>query len=139
MATKSYLYTLFNKGGQEELNRYLGVKVVDFKLTHKLLTSKLRERADTLYKDWSKTTAQKFATQLIRGIKEGDNRNQLVNRLVGLNEGISRTRAELIVRTETTAAVEYMRYQAARMNGVEWKIWWATLDERTSTICRDTN
>ena len=25
------------------------------------------------------------------------------------------------------------------MNGVEWKIWWATLDERTSQICRHTN
>lgn len=139
MAIKTYLYHLFNKGWQAEIDKYLWIWKHTFSLSNTLLRTKLRERANTLYKDWSKTTANKFATQLIRWITAGDSRNQLINRLVWLNEGISRDRATMIVRTETTAAIEYMRYQTAKMNGTEWKIWWATLDERTSVVCRDTN
>ena len=99
----------------------------------------LKLRTETLYKDWSKTTADRFTRELIKGLKNNDSRNQIVNKIVGVNESIAKERAEKITLTETAASLEYGRYMTALMNGVEWKIWTATLDERTSTVCRNTN
>lgn len=139
METKKYLLDIFNRWGQAELDKYLWVWVVTFSLTHKIMRDNLKLRVETLYKDWSKTTADRFSREVIKWLKERESRNQLVNRLVSVNEKISRDRADKITLTETVASLEHWRYMTALMNGVEWKIWTATLDERTSTVCRLTN
>ena len=137
--TKKYLLDIFNRWGQAELDKYLWKWTLAFSLTHKLMRDNLKLRTETLYKDWSKTTADRFTRELIKGLKNNDSRNQIVNKIVGVNESIAKERAEKITLTETAASLEYGRYMTALMNGVEWKIWTATLDERTSTVCRNTN
>ena len=139
METKKYLLDIFNRGWQAELDKYLWKDVLLFSLTHKVMRDALKLRVETLYKDWSKTTATRFSQEIIKGLRERETRNQLVNRLVSANEKIARERAEKITLTETVASLEYWRYMTALMNWVEWKIWTATLDERTSTVCRNTN
>lgn len=47
---------------------------------------------------------------------KGESRKELTQRLMDMGEGIAKTRAERIIRTETVAAVEYMRYETARLN-----------------------
>lgn len=135
MSTKTYLYSVMNKGGQAELNRYLGVDKIKFNLTSNYYKDVITTRAHTLIKGLDDHTANAFAKQLIKGMEAGDSKKQLVARLQSVGEGLSKSRANRIVKTETAAAVEYMRYETAKLNGVSEKIWLTTESERVCAVC----
>ena len=125
-AVKSYMYEIMEKGGQAEINRYLGGNVYEFRLSKQYYINLVNDRVTNLIKTVDNTTAEKFARQLTRGLAAGDSKQDLVNRLLKINPEMAKWRAERIVKTETAAAVEFMRHETARLNGIEFKVWHVT-------------
>lgn len=134
---KSYLYTIMNKGGQAELDKFLTPGSVTFRLSKEFYRQKIRDRARELIKGLEETTKDSIAKQLILGMDKGESKRQLVQRLMKVGKDISYVRANRIVETETLAAVEYMRAETAKANGAEYKYWHAVLDERTAPKDRE--
>jgi len=135
MSPKTYLYTVMEKGGQDVLNKYLGIDKVQFSLTNYEMKVLIDQRIRTLVKGVDDYTARRFSAQLIKGMENGESKKELVTRLMNVGSDISEIRAERIVRTETTAAVEYMRHETARLNGVQFKTWITSMYD-VCIVCR---
>ena len=136
MSIKTYIYKLFNKWWQAELNRYLGTDKLTFTLSKEYYRQKIRDRARVLIKWLDEYTVNRFAKELIKWLDKWESKKKLTDRLLKVGSWISKERAERIVRTETAAAVEYMRHETARLNWVQTKTWKTTADERTCPVCR---
>lgn len=133
-STKDYLLGVMTVGGQSILDAF-GVQYT-FNLTHPEYKRKVFERATTLIKGLDKTTSKRFANQILKGLEKGETREQIAKRLTKLAPSVSKSRANIIVRTETVAAVEYMKQETALRNGVKTKTRRITNDESTCPICR---
>lgn len=135
MSVKQYIYKLFEKGGQEQLDKFLGRDKVKFRLSKQFYRDQIKRRANTLLTGMDETTANKVAKQLILGMDKGESKQQLVKRLTKMGKDFGVTRSKMIVQTETAAAVEYMRLETAKLNGVQYKTWNVTYDERLCHVC----
>lgn len=134
MSFKQYLYQLYEKGGQYEIDRY--AKGLKFKLSKQYYRNLVNTRVKKFVTGVDNTTKKRFAATLIRGLDAGDSKKDLVKRLMKEAPTMARYRADRIARTESHAAVEYMRHETAKLNGIQYKLWNTVLDERTGHIDR---
>lgn len=130
-----YLKDVFNKAGQSILDLIEGYKGPTFKMTSQTYLVKLKNRLKKLAAGVDGTTKKKFVDQMIKGLTLKETKKQLTTRLQSVGIKFSKTRAKQILNTETQAAFEFMRFEAAKLNGVKYKIWITTLDERVCPLC----
>jgi len=105
--------------------------VDDFVITT-VLQEILNERAKLFAGSVSETTFAAIADQVIAGLDEGEDVNQISTRIRSVYTDINKVRAGLIARTESTFA-NNAGFQAsfAQSKVVNGKEWIATKDERT--------
>jgi len=106
-----------------------------FRLENKEILTKIRERAITLIGGMDETTAKRFSNLVYKGIQEGYSHKKLTNELMRMSSKYSKMRANRIVRTETTAAIEYIKKQFATKNGMDVMQRNTTADEKVCPVC----
>jgi len=83
--------------------------------------------------------ANDLRAELERGIMNGEGIQKLTNRVKDVMK-ISKNRAEMIARTETNRAENYGTLQVMKNVADDYdKEWVASMDNRTSQICKDLN
>lgn len=86
------------------------------------------------------TDLMDFRTQLADGLtQDGWTLGDITGRIMDIDDGISREKAETVARTETAAAVNSAREQAYEETGMaegEKFYWTGSLDDRTTDACR---
>ena len=83
------------------------------------------------------TTRQELRGVLAQAMREGSRFDEIVTAIRGVMQGASRDRAEVIARTETTAAVGGGTQLGMEQAGVERKRWLATADGFTRDAHRE--
>lgn len=137
---KSYLLFASNKAWNYELNQFLGNKnKYIFKLVNSYYRRKIEDRIESLVTWLDNYTKIKFAQELFKEIKSNTPKTDILKSLNATGESLIKIREQNILKSETVAQIEYMRYISAKMNWVWYKTWMATLDERTCRICRPLN
>lgn len=94
----------------------------------------LAERASSVAADITRTTYQDIADTLAQGLQQGENMQQLTDRVRHVFQVASDSRAETIARTESIGAINQagQAYAQALPSGiVAYKKWVATEDSRT--------
>lgn len=92
----------------------------------------LEARAKFFAKSMNKTTHTELVAALSAGIAEGEGIGELRARVLGVYDKFSDYRAEMIARTETTAANNEGTMEGYKQSGVaKGKEWIATMDSRT--------
>jgi len=130
-----YLKFSANKAGQSIIDKIPTPKAVKFRLSNTQYKAKIKERVDRLVKGMDNTTKERLVNSLVRGIKAGETKTEMVKRLQIEGDGLSKTRAKTIVYTETEAIAEYMRLETAKMNGIAYKVWVTVADSKVCPIC----
>lgn len=133
---RKYLRSIMNSGGQDIIDDFVGENVIKFRLSNSFYIKRITERVNNLVKGLDETTKKRFLRELVKGIKLGETKSQLMKRMTKIGKDISRSRAKMIIKTETQAALEFMRYETARVNGVKIKKWRTARDERVCPVCR---
>ena len=133
--TQAYLKAIANQAGQTVIDQIPSPRPLAFRLSKAEYTKKIKERVNTLIKGLDETTKKRLVRELARGIELGETKNQMVSRLQRLGSSISKSRAKVIVATETQAITEYIRYETARLNGIKFKTWITAMDERVCPVC----
>lgn len=128
---QNYLKYAMNMGGQNIIDSISSGQNIKFRLANEYYKQKIVERVNNLIKTVDQTTKDTISRQLILGLDKKETKKELVNRLLKTGKDMSEYRARRIVETESTAALEYMRHETARMNGATIKEWVATTDEKT--------
>jgi uncharacterized protein with gpF-like domain len=81
------------------------------------------------------TTKKKLAARLSDSIEEGQGLQQQIKNILDACDGVydemTTTRAKLIARTESCSTENFGIVSTYKIEGVEYKSWLATLDERT--------
>lgn len=137
--TRLYLLWLMNKAGQFELDRYLWKGTLKFELTHRILKASTTNRATELISWLDKYTVKKFSSELAKNLFSGKSKKETIENLTKVWNKLSEIRSQRVLKNETVASIEYMRSEVARMNWVEYKTWWAVVDERTCPVCKPLN
>lgn len=133
---KDYLKLTANRGGQTILDAFLPEGKYKFKVTNIVYKNKISERVNTLIKGLDEVTKKKLIRQLVLGIKYGETKSQLIKRVEKIGKDLAKSRAKRIVATETQAAYEFMRFEAARVNGAVKKIWKTSERENVCPTCK---
>lgn len=107
----------------------IGIKVSETVKT--AIKTFLGGRARSVWKSVANTTHQKLAAAIDAGIKAGEGSKALGKRVMQVFKGRSRKDAIMIARTESVGAMNYSQQVVRADEGVEQKIWIATLDVRT--------
>jgi SPP1 gp7 family putative phage head morphogenesis protein len=130
---RNWLNIAANKGGQSIIS--LINPSVTFRLSKAEYKAKIGERVNTLVKGLDDTTKKRLTNSLVKGIRDGETKSEMVKRIQKEGFDLSKNRAKRIVGTETEAINEYMRYETARLNGVTSKQWITVGDERVCPMC----
>lgn len=133
---QDYLRKVANKAGQSIIDLIPSPNPIKFRLSNKIYKSKIQERVSNLIKDLDSTTKKRMVNNLIQGIKSGETKAELVKRVQETGKKISESRAAIIVSTETQALSEYLRFETAKLNGVSYKVWRTSGDEKVCPICK---
>lgn len=92
----------------------------------------LEKRSEYFAEKINQTTADKLTATLTEGIKNGEGINELSDRVASTYDQFDTYRADMIARTETTAANNYGSIEGFRQSDVvNAKEWIATMDDRT--------
>lgn len=126
-----------NSIGTKELAYAFSQLALDFKLTEKLIVDKLKNRIKTILTWMDTYTTEYVSKQIIRWIKSGKTAKALSNELLALGRKVATSRTNVIMKSESVALIEYVRYECARKNGVQKKTWVATMNERTCPFCKE--
>lgn len=132
---RDYIKTISNKGGQSIIDQLPTALELKFRLSNATYKQRIAERVDNLIVGLDQTTKNKISKVIIAGVKKRETRTQLIRRLTRMGKKISKSRAKMIVATETQAAYEFMRYETAKKNGIQYKVWNTARDERVCPIC----
>ena len=103
----------------------------DFILTNERILKTIIDRAKIVEESVTTTTTKRFAKEIVK--LRGKVSEQV---LKWLADELVTKRAKLIIETETSAVTEYIRWEVASRNWVEYKTWITTKDERVCNICR---
>jgi HK97 family phage portal protein len=90
----------------------------------------LRDRGELLSNSIVSTSKEQLIRQFTESSEQGESRDQLVNRIESLYNGISKGRAEVIARTEVHAAMQNSNLEVYRQAGLTIKIWVTVGDDR---------
>jgi len=83
----------------------------------------------------NQTTRDALKETIKEGMENGESIDKLTERISNVYEDISERRAEMIARTESTRFANEADVLAWKEAGVERKIWYCALDERTCDDC----
>jgi SPP1 gp7 family putative phage head morphogenesis protein len=131
----NFLRKISNISGQNMLDIIPTFKPLKFRLSNRDLKNKIKERIDKLIKGLDTTSKTRLTSQIIQGIKAGERKSEMIERISKIGKDIAKNRAKRIVMTETEAIAEFMRYETARLNGVRYKTWNTVRDERVCPLC----
>lgn len=119
--TTGYINSVMNKGGQNIVSA-INPKI-NFRLSKAEYKAKLTKRFSTMTKDLDKTTKRKMVNAIVDGLGKDITKQELHTKLIDAGKLISKSRAELIAKTESLAAYEYMKQETAKLNGATNKVW----------------
>jgi hypothetical protein len=128
-----FLQFVAQKGGQQVLDQisdYTNTSPKIFRLSLEYARKKITNRINTLVKTLDKTGKELFTKEMIKGIEQGLTKKQMVNNILKRGTKISEYRAWRIVENETNAVYEFMRFETAKLNGIEMKLWISAGDDR---------
>ncbi len=94
-----------------------------------------RNFSRSLYKH-CETFSQDLKENLVTGLIRGEGIDKMARR-ISKRMDVAYSRARTLVRTETANIFEQATYQGYKDCGIEWYEYLATLDNRTSEICRE--
>ncbi len=120
---RPYLKNVANKSGQEVLDTMNLEKPLVFRLSKREYVRKIGERVDDLVTNMDETTKKRMVYELSQGIRKGETKAEMVDRLTKRGLELSENRAIRIIDTETHANIEYIRHETAKLNGVQRKKW----------------
>lgn len=132
---RSIMDKAMNMTGQYELNRRLWTERYKFELTESSIKKKITDRINVLIKQLDSTTKNRMAQAIIKGIKEGKSKEDLVRELMRMSKDISKTRADKILTTEIAAAIWFMRKEYASRVWAGEKTRHTSEDERVCPLC----
>lgn len=113
---------------EKQLNRNLEINIEAIQF--------LRDHTFSNIKGMTEEIANNLKQELERGFINAESIPKLKNRVKKVFE-VGENRAEMIARTETNRAENQGQLQAMKKSGVEMtKTWLATIDKRTSAICK---
>lgn len=95
------------------------------------LEESLNNRADFFLKSINETTFSKLKDEFKESLENGENRNELINRIENTYDGFIGSRAKTIARTEVHNAVNEGTLEGYRQADMPIKIWVAVLDDKT--------
>lgn len=99
------------------------------------MDSWLKERAEIFSKQINDTTYEQLSRELTAGVEEGEDYNQMADRISDKYGEISVGRAKTIARTEAHGAQQKANFEGYKQANVPTKIWVAVMDGET----RDTH
>ena len=135
---RRYLHRVANFSGQDVLGsiaKATGTAPLQFRLGKKPYRNLIKARVDSLIKGLDGTSKRRMASEIIKGFEIGATKKQMVKRLTQVADDLTWKRAELIVKTETGAVAEWMRWKTAELNGVNHKQWVTLADEKVCPVC----
>ena len=91
----------------------------------------LQERKETFAKQINKTTYKRIASEVKESIEGGESRSELVDRLEGSFNKMSRSRAKTVARTEVHSATNFGNFKGYKQTGTPSKVWVAVMDSNT--------
>jgi HK97 family phage portal protein len=128
-----FLEDFLRTAGDEALDMIAPAE--DFDMTDEL-TKYIKQRAEAMSKEVTRTTIEKISRTLAEGIEAGEGINLLGDRVKAVYQGFPDYRADMIARTEATAANNAGFIEGYKQSGVSnAKEWISTNDGRT----RDTH
>lgn len=95
----------------------------------------IENRTEVFMRTINKTTVKELKRQFEESLANGEGREKLIKRIENTYDGINKSRAALIARTEVHNATQYGTIEGYRQSGLTTKIWVAVGDLYT----RDTH
>lgn len=120
-------------GGQEALDK-LGVDAV-FNLKNTDLLRLLRTQETVLVEDLDNVTRNYIGQKIADGMENFLTPDETARLIADELSQISKTRAEVIVQTETARAISMVQVETFKRNGIREKEWMTSRDERVCPIC----
>ena len=122
----------FYDKGLEEMELKLGINFVRDPERFELLRGFVAENI----KDLSEDVKERLRKEITQGVINLESVPQIMKRIRKVNE-MAVDRARMIARTEANRALNMAHMDAARQSGLKLKKRWdASLDRRTSEVCR---
>lgn len=128
-----YLITVFEKGGQNFLNKHNLPK--NFVLTNENIKSVIKSRPAKLFKGMDESTSKWISNQISDGKKLGIDNKQIVEVIREKIPTYTEFRAETVVRTESAVQLADAEQMTAERNGASHKDWVTAGDDRVSDEC----
>lgn len=132
---RNYLKGISNLVGQSIIDQIPSPNTIKFRLSNKDIKDKINERINELVRQLDATTQKTLVSQLALGVKNGETKTELVERVQQKGKDLSETRSKRIITTETVAIVGYIGYMTGVFNGVTMKTWVTAGDERVCPVC----
>ena len=107
----------------------------EFELKNERLIKMLENRANYIIDSVDKTTLQNLIDIISKGIAEGKSLGEIQKEIHQSIDEISLHRAETIVRTETTNAVNLVEVELSKELGLKTHRWVTSNDDRVSDEC----
>lgn len=94
----------------------------EFRITDEM-RSWLETKVDIFAKSINNTTFEKLKSEFIESLENNEGRDQLIDRIRNVYDGIDEWRAETIARTEVHGVTNYGTYQGYSQAGLSNKVW----------------
>ena len=130
-----YLLYVATKWGASIFNQ-IGLEK-EFTINSPVFKKEILDRVIFLGNSLDNTTANKFADNIIIGIKEWLWIDRLNKELKAIGKEIAIDRRDMIMENETNNMLQFSRNKVANVTWAAYKIWHATEDERTCKIWMD--
>lgn len=113
----------------------LGLNPADFTIENPKIAQIIAENLQSFAGGITETTATEIRAQVIAGVEQGEGAVKIGRRLSD-SFGFSKSRAEMIARTEVNRGANISEREAWKMSGVvKEKTWWTAEDERVEPNC----
>lgn len=124
------------KEENEATAAFFGLNTVDF---NEQVQKRLERDALKAAKEINGATAKEIKKQIKDGVANNESVQEVRKRITTKFDFITKTRAEMIARTETTRATQRATLDVYKSNGVVKKVWFTAVDERVCQWCGPMN